>query len=515
MTGNDYKAMLGQLIMPRLDMDAYLNEEHYAETIRHLVQNRMVGGFCVFGGNPDGVAYVVVELQGIASKLRDTPLLFSCDCEFGLPMRLTEGGTEFPDAMAIAKTGEPELAYKTGQAIAREMRILGLCWNFAPVADVNSNPKNPIINTRSFGEDSNTVAEFSSAFMLGLQSERVAASAKHFPGHGDTSVDSHRELPIIDRDWETFYSLELPPFIDLIKQGVWSVMTGHLAAPKLATHFDARIEEQNIPATLSRSLTTTLLREQLGFDRVIVTDALEMRAISEHFGTNEASLLAFEAGADVLLLPPDSASAYHALNDALEKGRIRLDDVKKRVDRISKLKENTRVDISSVQPERLGDYETMHSDLAKEIARKAIEVSGNVCLDAAKIIILTDDRVDAIRKSKIFETLIQPFVLEAKSYTTANWSRELTDISDDTIIVTFHRARGYANPVQENVSVRSIIGEIATMLSANELAPRGIILFGSPYLDSEFQIPPSFILKTFSESIASIMAAVERLKQHQ
>jgi beta-N-acetylhexosaminidase len=515
MIAPENKILLGQLIMPRLEIDAYLVDKHYAGAIRQMVQDQIVGGFCVFGGNPVGVAQVVLELQGIASKFGKTPLILSCDCEFGLPMRLNEGGTEFPDAMAIAKTGEPDLAFKAGQAIAREMRALGLSWNFAPVADVNSNPQNPIINTRSFGEDPITVAEFSSSFMLGLQSEGVAAAAKHFPGHGDTSGDSHRELPIIEREWESFDRLELPPFQALIKQGVWSVMTGHLAAPKLATHLGASTSEQNLPATLSGGLTTILLREKLGFNGVIVTDALEMQAISKHFGTNEAALLAFESGADVLLLPFDPISTYNALEGALEHGRIGLDDVRKRVDRISTLKENTRVDISSINPERLSDYALEHSDLAKEIARKAIELTGDVRLESAKVIIITDDKPDAIRKTNIFEKIIVPFILEVKSFTTANWSSEAMEISQDTIIVTFHRARGYVNPIQGNRSVRSIFEDISASFFANKIAPRGIILFGSPYLDSEFRIPPGFILKTFSESIASVEAVAERLQPYQ
>ena len=515
MKENELGAMIGQLIIPRLDIDAYVTNERYAEAIISLVKNRMAGGFCIFGGRAVDVARVVTELQGISKNTDATPLLFSCDCEFGLPMRLTEGGTEFPDAMAIAKTREPELAYKTGQAIAKEMRALGISWNFAPVADVNSNSQNPIINTRSFGENPDTVAEFASQFMLGLQSEYVSASAKHFPGHGDTSVDSHRELPFIERDFESMNHLELPPFEALVKRGVWSVMTGHLAAPKLAAYFGASGEEQNLPATLSYALTTALLRKHLGFDGVIVTDALEMRAITERFGANEAALLAFEAGTDILLLPIDPVSTFNALVRAVESGRISSDDVRKRAERIHKLKDKTQVDISAIHPERLAEYAPEHLRLAKEIASKAIELTGKVHFDGASMIILTDDRPDAIRKAKAFETMMKPFVSEIKMFTPVNWSQDRMNVDRNTILVTFHRARGYVNPEIAAVSTLFVVREIAARLLQEAIAPRGIICFGSPYLDSEFQTRPEFVMKTFSESTASIEAAAERLQSQK
>ncbi len=514
MKRDEYEALIGELIMPRLNVDAYVQDKDYAETIRGLVKNRMAGGFCIFGGTADGVAKAVIELQEIAKNVSEgTPLLFSCDCEFGLPMRLTEGGTEFPDAMAIAKTGDKELARKAGQAIAREMRALGISWNFAPVADVNSNSQNPIINTRSFGENPETVAEFATAFMFGLQSESVAASAKHFPGHGDTSVDSHSELPVIERSWESFESLELPPFKALIKSGVWSVMTGHLAAPKLAEHLDATADEQYLPATLSHALTSTLLREQLGFEGVIVTDALEMRAITEYFGADEAALVAIEAGANVLLLPLDPVSTFKAIKNALTTGRISIEEVKKRIERVRLLKEKTRVDIFSIHPESLAELAEAHNRLANQIAVKAIEITGGLILSGANVVILADSRPDATLKAKMFETLIHPFVSEVKMFTSANWSKDAMEMNSDTILVTLHRARGYVQPANEAVSIRSIVQTMAASFSEKNIVPRGMILFGSPYLDSEFIIGPRFVMKTFSESAASIFAATQRLQQ--
>ncbi len=496
--------------MPRIEIDSYLMDPHYAETIRIFVKERMAGGFCVFGGKPETVGGVLSELHLLAEEV-GTRLLFSCDCEYGLPMRLSDGGTEFPEAMAIAKTGEPELAYKVGQAIAREMRAICLVWNFAPVADVNSNPNNPIINTRAFGEDPKTVAEYATAYMLGLQSEGVAATAKHFPGHGDTLVDSHRELPIIEREWDSFYQLELPPFQALIQRGVWSVMTGHLAAPSLAAHLGASSEEHNLPATLSHSLTRKLLRDELGFDGVIVTDALEMKAITTHFGEEEAILLAFEAGADVLLLPHDATIAFNTILRAVQTGRIHLEDVMERANRIRTLKDITRAIIEDIRPNQLSDLKQENSMLANEVARKAIEITGSVRLTGSNMIVLTDDRPDALSKGLMFATHMRQVIPKIGVFTPTNWSGTSMEIGRDTILVTFHRARGYVSPEPEKDSVPSILRTIAATLAIEGIAPRGLVLFGSPYLDSEFQMAFGFVIKAFSESAASVSAVADTI----
>ncbi|HEY3875670.1 MAG TPA: glycoside hydrolase family 3 N-terminal domain-containing protein, partial [Candidatus Kapabacteria bacterium] len=402
--------------MPRLNVDSFLADAGHAEKIVRWVREKKAGGFCVFGGTAQSVAQIVKELRSIKDDL-----LFSCDCEFGLPMRLTEGGTEFPDAMAIAKTGETALARKAGAAIAKEMGALGLGWNFAPVADVNSNPKNPIVNTRSFGETPEVVSEYATAFMSGLQSEGVRATAKHFPGHGDTSVDSHRELPIIERSLEEFQRVELPPFHKLIERGVASVMTGHLSAPELAKAFGASEEEAAYPATLSRALTTSLLREHFGFSGVIVTDSLEMHAITTHFGEREAALLSFEAGTDILLMPNDPDVMFDALFEAVQKGRIAPKAVMERVDRIRTLKEKAYIESSSINPARLDTWNEKHAKLSKEIAGKAVEVLGTVDISDAEIIILADERGTATEKANYFAERLLAKAKTSAIYTPQTW----------------------------------------------------------------------------------------------
>jgi beta-N-acetylhexosaminidase len=491
-------AMIGECIMPRLNVEAFENNEAYRATITALLSEHKAGGFCVFGGSPEVVANTTSSLQEVARTSHGTPLIFSADCEFGLPMRFT-GGTEFPDAMAIARTGVPELARAAGQAIAQEMRTLGLTWNFAPVADVNSNPKNPIINTRSFGGDPETVIRFAVPFMEGLQSEGVAASAKHFPGHGDTSQDSHKELPFLNAPYERFEIIELPPFEALINVGVSSVMTGHLAAPQLAQHLAAKGDEAKLPATLSKAMTTRLLRGQLGFDGVIVTDALEMHAITDLFGEEEAVVRSFEAGTDVLLLPPNPNGAFEALTKALNNGRISVADLRERMHRIQKLKQFAKP--SGINLERLSQLVAEHQQLATTIAERAIEVSGSLDITDSDLLVLTDDRVESEKKAELFANNLKSAFRSTKVINIRDWAQQA--VTDTTITATFHRARGYLGGQAESVTMPQVIREIA-----GESSPRGLILIGSPYLDQEFSTPPSFVLKTFSESTASIKAAI-------
>ncbi|HET6399915.1 MAG TPA: glycoside hydrolase family 3 N-terminal domain-containing protein [Candidatus Kapabacteria bacterium] len=511
-TGLSSAALIGQLIMPRLDVQAFSDDSEYARRTEQLVRETRAGGFCIFGGTTELVARATRKLQAIAIASDVTPLLFSCDCEFGLPMRLTEGGTEFPDAMAIAKTGEPKLALAAGKAIAREMRAIGLGWNFAPVADVNSNPANPIINTRAFGDDPETAAVFAVEFMRGLQSEGVAATGKHFPGHGDTSVDSHIELPFIDKDWDEFNALELPPFKALIEAGVYSIMSGHLAAPNLAQYLSAGDSERNIPATLSHALTTTLLRERLGFEGIVVTDALEMHAITHHFGSEEAAVRALQAGADVLLMPLDALRTGTAIESAVDSGKLDLEMIRERVARILRLKAKTIIESSSIDAGQLAECASKHSMLADEIARKAIEVTGSIALTQANILILADDRSAALEKANAFAESMRDAIATIDILTPNDWPERSVELDPNTILATFHHTRGYLGTNRAALTIPALVREIAASLAGRGIALRGLILFGSPYLDIEFQTPPGFVLKTFSESRASIRAAAQTLR---
>ncbi len=306
------------------------DSEAYAQMM-HDVTDLHVGGFInITHGSPLGYvksqAYPTAVLTNQLQSKAKLPLLFGADFERGTVMRLNEG-TSFPTAMALAAAGNPKDAYAMGKTTALEARAVGIQWIYAPVSDVNNNSGNPIINTRSFGENPARVAEFVSEFIRGVQENGGMATAKHFPGHGDTASDSHIDLPVIKADRERLDHLELVPFRAAIAAGVGSIMTGHLSVPALEP-------DPNIPATLSSRILTDLLRKQLGFEGLVVTDAMDMGGITVRYAPGDAAVRAFVAGADALLMPPVPEAAYDALLAAAKSGQIseeRLDASVRRI----------------------------------------------------------------------------------------------------------------------------------------------------------------------------------------
>src|SRR5690348_3672087 len=301
------------------------------QQLLHDVQDLHVGGFIVIThGSPLGVvksqAYPTAVLANQLQAKSKLPLLIGADFERGTAMRYDEG-TSFPTAMAVAAGGNPKDAYTMGKITALEARATGVNWVYAPDSDVNNNPTNPIINTRSFGENPQRVAEYVAAFVRGVQENGALATAKHFPGHGDTSTDSHMDLPVIKASRKRIESLELVPFRAAIAAGADSIMTGHLAIPALEPNPD-------VPATLSPNILNNLLRKELGYQGLVVTDAMDMGGITVRYAPGNAAVRAFAAGVDALLMPPVPDAAVDALKDAVISGRIsreRLDASVRRI----------------------------------------------------------------------------------------------------------------------------------------------------------------------------------------
>jgi beta-glucosidase-like glycosyl hydrolase/CubicO group peptidase (beta-lactamase class C family) len=312
----------------------------YRELVRLVEQNHIGGLVLQTRGTPLGVersqAYPAAALANQLQARAKVPLLVGADFERGTAMRVEEG-TAFPHAMAVAAAGSPQDAYAMGRLTALEARALGVHWIFAPVADVNSNPENPIINTRSFGEDPGRVAEFVAAYVRGVEEHGALSTTKHFPGHGDTAVDSHTDLPIIRGERARLDAVELVPFRAAIAAGASSLMTGHLAVP--AVEPDAEV-----PATLSGRVLADLLRRELGFDGLIVTDALDMGGVTSRYPPHEAAVRAVLAGADVLLVPPVTDAALAALREAVESGRLPVARVEESVRRILRAKARVGLD---------------------------------------------------------------------------------------------------------------------------------------------------------------------------
>ena len=310
-----------QLVVPWISGAYTAADDSDFQVAARWVDSLEVGGLIVSSGSPFDIAAKLNALQA-RSRL---PLLVSADLEWGAGMRL-RGGTAFPMMMAVGATGDPRDAYAIGTAAAVEGRAVGIHVNFAPDADLNNNPANPIINVRSFGENAQAVGGLVAEYVRGLQEHGMLATLKHFPGHGDTRVDSHIALPVVTSDYATLDSIELVPFRAGIRAGAGVVMSGHLAVPA--------VTGTNAPATLSPAVMTRLLRDSLRFEGLVVTDALTMGAIVSQFGAGEAAVQAFLAGSDLLLMPADADSAVTALAAAVASGRVtaaRLDASVRRV----------------------------------------------------------------------------------------------------------------------------------------------------------------------------------------
>ena len=305
------------------------------------------------------------SLQNLACELNLPPLLIATDQEGGQLMAVGDC-TPLPGNMALGATRSAELARKAGEVLGREMSALGINVNYAPCADVNINPQNPVVGVRSFGEDPNLVGELTAALIEGMQSQGVAATAKHFPGHGDTASDSHHGLGTVPHSRERLHAVELPPFQSALQADAKLVMTAHLGI----TSFDG---DNAPPATLSKNIINGLLRRDLGFDGVVITDAMDMRAIRQGELLREDSLRAAQAGADLLLItsnPQNQTRAYEALLQGAQSGQLTQADLQASVDRIARLKnwlvENAIThDLSVISCAE-------HRQVANEIAEKSI-----------------------------------------------------------------------------------------------------------------------------------------------
>ena len=342
---------IGQLLFATYHGSLTATDTAAYQQIMHDVNDLHVGGFInITHGSPLGVvksqAYPSAVLNNQLQTKSKLPLLIGADFERGTAMRLDEG-TSFPTAMALAAGGNLKDAYTMGKITALEARAVGVHWIYAPDADVNNNPGNPIINTRSFGENPERVAQFVSEFVRGVRENGGLATAKHFPGHGDTAADSHIDLPVIRADRARLDSLELIPFRAAISSQVDSVMTGHLNVPALEP-------DPNTPATLSHNILTDLLRKQLGYQGLIVTDAMDMGGITVRYAPGEAAVRAIAAGVDCLLMPPVPDAAFEALQAAVKSGRISKERLDASVRRILQAKArlglnaNRLVDVNAI-----------------------------------------------------------------------------------------------------------------------------------------------------------------------
>lgn len=493
---------VGQLFAVR-GFGVFMSEssETYQRLRRDVAENR-VGGVCWFASNVYETAHLTRRLQAEAR----VPLLISADLEAGLGMRFLDT-TFWPPAMAVAATGDPSLAEAEGRVVARQARALGVNHILAPVADVNVDPDNPVINARSFGEDPADVARYVAAFVRGVQSQHVLATAKHFPGHGDTHVDSHRALPVIDVTRERLDRVELVPFRAAIDAGVKSVMIGHLAVPSLdktpvpvrgeghgenpyGTQADEVPSDGTMPATLSPAIVTGLLRKELGFGGFVVSDAFDMGGITEHFDAGEAAVRAIEAGEDQVLLPANTEGAIAGVKAAVRGGRLSETRIDESVRRILEAKAFAGAAIA--EPDEIFRViDTKEDrDVAADIARRALtlvrEEAGVLPLrrEARVALAIVTDGLDAANPLADFEKALKP----ALSVTIDHRTQTLPRIDADVLVVAFAiRARSGAGTLAVPRAARELVEANSTFRTIG-------VAFGTPYLLREMPMLKTYLV---------------------
>ena len=500
----------------------YPEWEPTASKLRYYLEKLGVGGVILVGGSAAELAVRSHQLQSWAKF----PLLLAADIEEGVGQRFA-GATWFGPPMAIAEVARRDAeaadryAEQMGSVTAIEARAIGLNWILAPVVDVNNNPDNPVINVRAFGETPEIVGKLAAAFIRGALKHPVLTTAKHFPGHGDTAVDSHLELPVLPHSPARLAEVELPPFVGAIAAGADAVMSAHLLIPAWDAEF---------PATLSRKILIGKLREELGFEGLIVTDALVMGAIANKYGANEAAVLAAEAGADVLLMPLDPEAAILAVCEAVTQGRIFLSQIKESVKRIWKAK----IKVGLLVKEKAADAKSIYSiDLsllanpearatAADILRDSLKFGGNLPLVAKKPsenqvlrnLIVVDDVLGCEFLGKHTPAIALP----------EQFGYELQLIDDRTGAIVDNAGAEHFSPTLLQIFIRGncFRGSAGLTEAAQDwfkkllrtLELQAVLIYGSPYVLEQFlpHLPPTIpYIFCFGQMPAAQSLALELL----
>ncbi len=489
--------------------------------IQSWVEELGLGGLSISIGVPHTYVAKLNELQRRAR----VPLLVTSDFENGGPgMRINHsyalpsllpqgGGTSFSPTMSFGAIGDERFSFEYGRITGAEARAVGVHLVFAPVLDVNSNPENPIINTRSFGENPQAVARHGLAFTRGLQASGALATAKHFPGHGDTRTDSHLELPVVAADRERLEALELIPFRRAVEGGVDAVMTAHVSVPGM-------LGAGALPATLSPAFMSELLREDMAFDGILFTDALRMGAITNTYGAGEAAVLALEAGADVILAPADTRGAHAAILAAVQEGRVSRARVDESVRRILDFKvraglhRERETDFEAVD-ERVGN--AAHMAFADSAASRAVTVPRDhrslLPIDPARVrhvLSVTYARPTAIVAGRAFDATARSAVAR---YATARVQETSTAATYDSLLDRAREAdlvlvNSYAPPRagSGSVGVAPDLQEFVRTLE-REGVPTVLISLGNPYLLSAFPEAGTYVVAWGDREVSQRAAA--------
>lgn len=502
---------IAQMIIASAIPENFTEGSAEVKKLKKLCTDTKVGGFIFFKGSSSDYA----RLSNILQSHSDVPLLFSSDFERGTKMRVTDGSL-FPNNMAIGAADNKELCYKMGLEIARETRLMGIHQNYAPVCDVNNNPNNPIINVRSFGEDPQLVSRMSEALIKGLQDGKVIATAKHFPGHGDTDIDSHNDLPQLNFTMDRMNSIELVPFKNAIDKGVMSVMIAHLAFPELES-------QPNIPASLSPAIVQDLLIDKMNFKGLVVTDALNMKGITKYFSTSEVAVMCVNAGIDLILMPLDEAATLNAIESAVKSGQISEERINRSAEKILKVKEWLGL-FQHKEVQEADVYKSVNTteanDLAQQIADESITLvkdDNNVLPfknnDEGKTAFVIISEGGDLDNTDYLKTLAPDYFKGCVFYTATSYAM------DSEIKSSLSNLSGYDNiVVAVYAKVRFGTGKISISSQNIDLVNRlketgkniAVISFGNPYLLKEFPNAPSYIC-AYGDSDFSIKAALKAI----
>lgn len=519
---------VGQLMMPWVagDYTAVGSEEF--EQVRKWVQDDAVGGLVISIGLPLSYAAKLNELQ-VRSRV---PLLIASDMENGPGMRMGNiyalpsllsqgGGTVFPPVMALGATGSSDLAYKLGQVLGSEARAVGVHMVFGPVLDVNSNPLNPIINTRSFGEKPELVSRLATAYIRGARSKGLMSTGKHFPGHGDTDVDSHLDLPTIRANRARLDSVDLPPFRVAVGEQIDGIMTAHIAV--------VGVEGAEAgPATLSRGFMSGILRDEMNFGGVLFTDAMTMGGVAKRYGATEPLIMALEAGADVLLMPRDIPDAIETVMMAVRSGRLNESRINSSVRRIltakarAGLTQGRLVDLNAVDrivaiPE--------HTAIADEVAERSITLARDrmnivpLTRDSTRrVVVITYADPSDLVAGRTFNSIISERVpgaemigVDGRTTDTEYAALEVkTDSADVILVSAYVSPREFSGTVGTQAGFSRFVEKIA--LSGKPII---VLSFGSPYLLNAFPSVSSYLLAWGGSPISQRAAALAVLGERE
>jgi beta-N-acetylhexosaminidase len=511
---------IGQLFMVAAVSDEQANASFMATQphikrkteIEQLIQQYHIGGILFMNGTVEQQREQTQEYQ----QLSRVPLLIAQDLEWGLSMRLKDT-LRFPRNMTLGAVQNDELIYALGKEIGRQARLLGIHMNMAPVVDVNNNPNNPIIHDRSFGDNPEMGARKGILFMQGLRDAGIIACAKHFPGHGDTTVDSHSDSPRIEHSLDRLHALELHPFKELIDAGVPAIMLAHLEVPALE-------HQAGLPASLSYNVATRLLQEQLKFNGLVVVDSLGMHAITNRWNPGEVEVMAFRAGVDILLCPLDVPKAVACFKQALADGRISMQELDARVLKILRAKEWVYMQHNQQEPTLTPDqlHTTVAYALKKQLYQEAITLARNqnaIIPLSANTTSIAYLQIGGQQESQFKQTLQKTLAVSAHYISSTPNNKELEVVDNqlanaNTVIIALFDIIAFRpmNKRLEETSTTINYGIAdSTRDYIQQLQQQGktviLVLFGTPYSMRLFPAMPTVIVAYENDDDAQEAAA--------